>query len=107
MTITVKVLADGQLSSSKATLYTVPVLTKCYIKFLSVCNVAASQQAIQIFINPNGASRKIAHLSLAENEYARVVEKDETITLEAGDTIEGQSTNGSSVDYLITGAEEA
>lgn len=106
MTITVKVLADGQLPSAKGTLYTVPGSTKTYVKFFSVNNVSGIDQNVEIFLNVSGTSRKIAFATLTPNDGARIIDKDEAVTLEAGDLIEGLSTNATSVDYVITGAEE-
>ncbi len=107
MAISVKVLGQGQLANAKATLYTVPGATSAYVKFLSVCNVSALNQDIEILVNTAGTSRRIAFISLAPDQSARVIDKDEALTLEAGDLIEGFSTNATSVDYVITGAEEA
>lgn len=106
MTIAVKVLADGQLGNAKATLYTVPALTKAYVKFFSVMNVSAGTENVTIYVNTSGTSRKIVYATLGVDEGARIVDKDEAITLEAGDLIEGFSSNATSVDYVITGAEE-
>lgn len=107
MAITVKVLADGQLANAKATLYTVPGATVAYIKFLSVHNVSGGSENVEIFVNTSGTSRRIAYATLAANEGARVIDKDETLILDAGDLLEGRTTNATSVDYVITGAEEA
>jgi hypothetical protein len=105
-TITVKPLAQGQLSSVNAVLYTVPALTSAYVKFFSVNNVGSSSQIVQIFVN-TGTAIRICYLTLTPNQGGRVIDKDEALTLTAGNTIEGFSTNGSVVDYVITGAEEA
>lgn len=107
MTIAVKVLGNGQLPSSKGTLYTVPGSTKAFIKFLSVCNVGANTETITILVNATGTSRRIALVTLGPDESARVIDKDETLNLEAGDLLEGFSTHATSVDYVVTGAEEA
>ncbi len=106
MAITPKVLAEGQLPNSKTTLYTVPVSTKAYVRFISANNIGSAEEVVQFFVK-RGTSRRIGRYSLLANETARVLEQGEVITLEAGDIIEGQTTNATSVDYLITGAEEA
>lgn len=107
MAIAIKVLAQGQLANAKATLYTVPAVTSAYVKFFSVLNVAATAQNVEIFVNTAGTSRQIAYVTLAPNHSARIIDKDEALTLETGDLIEGLSTSATSVDYVITGAEEA
>lgn len=106
-TITPKVLAEGQLATTKGTLYTVPASTTAYVKFLSVFNTSATTQTVIIYAKPGAVSREIGRFVLAQNESARVIEKDEALTLDAGDLIEGQTTTASVVNFLITGAEEA
>ncbi|MBL0320557.1 MAG: hypothetical protein IPP74_14875 [Alphaproteobacteria bacterium] len=107
MTISVKVLAEGQLANAKGTLYTVPAATTSYVKFFSVYNAAATNQDVEIFVKAGSTSRQVAFISLAPRQSARVIDKDEALNLEAGDLIEGNSTDATSVDYVITGAEEA
>lgn len=99
-----KVLAEGQLSNVKTTLYTVPASKYALVKFFSCFNTGATQ-TILIYANISGTSRLIARAQLLSNEFARIIEKEETLTLEAGDFIEAESTNASVVDFLITGAE--
>lgn len=106
MTIAVKVLAQGQLPNVKGTLYTVPAATTAYVKFLSLNNTSGSSENTQILVNTAGTSRRIAYATLATNETARVVEKDEVIILETGDLLEGFTTTAAVVDYVVTGAEE-
>lgn len=106
MAISIKVLGDGQLGTSKATLYTVPASTSTYVKFMSVHNVGAGTENVEILLNVSGTSRRIAYVTLGANEGAQIVDKDGAISLEAGDLIEGLTTSGASVDYVITGAEE-
>jgi hypothetical protein len=98
-----KVLADGQLGSAKATLYTSPGSTKTYTKQMRVFSTGAGQTII-IYLNTSGTSRKFYQVVLEANECADVFA--EPIQLEAGDLIEGQSTTGATVDYVITGVQE-
>jgi len=92
-TITIKVLAQGQLPAVKTTLYTVPAATAAYVKFFSINNVSAVVQNVEILVNTAGTSRRISYTSLGPNEGARIIDKDEALTLEAGDIIEGLTTN--------------
>jgi hypothetical protein len=107
MAFTGQALADGQLPSTKGTLYTVPGATTAYIKFMSVFNTNAAQQTVIIYANVSGTSREIARFVLEQNEWARVIEKDEALVLEAADLIEAETTTATAVNYLITGVEEA
>lgn len=98
-----KVLADGQLPAAKGTLYTSPALTKTYTKQMRVFSTGAAQTII-IYLNVTGTSRKFYQVVLGADECADVF--DEPIQLEAGDLIEGQSSNAATVDYVITGVQE-
>lgn len=95
------VLAEGQLSNSKTTLYTVPASTQIAIQAASFCNTGAGNNTVIIYLKPGSTSRRISRVVLATNEQLIVSE----FTLEAGDIIEGQATNASEVDYVITGAK--
>ena len=106
MTITVKVLGEGQLLATKQSLYTVPAGSKGYVKFLSLYNTSSLLQEAHIFLKTAGISRQITRVELEPGGSARVVDKDEAITLEEGDIIEGYADRASEVDYVITGAEE-
>ena len=102
-TFTPKVLADGQLASTKSTLYTVPASTSAYIKEITFYNTNASSQTIALYVKPGATSRQIARYVLAQNEWAIF---DFSTVLETGDLIEASSTNATAVDYVITGLEE-
>lgn len=102
-TFSPKVLAEGQLASTKSTLYTVPGSTSAYIKQISFYNTNASSQTIALYVKPGATSRQIARYVLAQNEWAIF---DFSTVLETGDLIEASSSNATAVDYVITGLEE-
>lgn len=102
-----KVLADGQLGAAKATLYTCPVGTVTYVKFWSLKNTGTNDEDIALYVKRSGGtSRSIGSAVLEGGDFARVVDKDEVIVLSAGDELEGNATNASVVDYVISGTEE-
>ncbi len=102
-----KVFADGQLPASKAALYTVPIDRMAYVRFFSVANTASSgSETVKLYINASGTSRLIYSHSLAHSTTNWILAGGETIVLEGGDIIEGQTTTGSTVDYVICGVEE-
>ncbi len=108
MAFTGKALADGQLPSSKGTLYTVPGSTTTYVKWISVHNTSGSTtETVLIYVNTSGTSRVIARVVLLPNEHARILSDGEAFILEAADLIEGVSTNATTVDYFISGVQEA
>lgn len=103
MPIIPKVLAEGQLPASKGTLFT--ATTTVYLKYFRIANTSGSlSQTILIYIKPGSTSRRNARIVLVPNGSADVVDKDDAISLESGDTIEGETTNASTVDFIITGA---
>lgn len=106
MAFTAKVLAEGQLATSKGTLYTVPASTKAYIKFFNIFNTNAATQTVNIYLKPGSTSRQVIRLSLAQYESANLLDILGSFTLEAGDLIEADTTTGTAVDYVITGIEE-
>lgn len=107
MPITAKSLADGQLASTKGTLYTVPAATRSYVKFLFLHNTGATSETVLVYVKRSGSSsRVIGRGVLAGDESLAVIDKDATLTLSAGDVIEGETTTATTVDYVITGAEE-
>lgn len=105
MAITAASLADGQVANSKTTIYTSS--GKTYVKLLICDNVGASTEIVQVYVKRSGStSRRIAQVELLTDESARIIDKDDALVLSAGDVIEAETTNATSVDYLITGGTE-
>lgn len=104
-TFTAKLLAEGQLATSWAAIYTVPASTAAYIKDIWVFNTNAAAQTIEIRINGSGTGRKRTRLTLNINESADILEGN-GFTLEAGDSIEAQTTTATAVDYTVHGVQE-
>jgi hypothetical protein len=102
-TFTAKVLAEGQVASTKGTLYTVPASTKAYVKSITFYNTNAATQTLNVYLKPGATSRQIYRVSLAQ--YA-TYELTVPYLLEAADLIEADTTTGTAVDYVITGVEE-
>lgn len=99
-----KVLADGQLANAETVVYTVPASTTAFVKLIVWFNTAATSETVVWKIRPGATSRTLARTVLAQNETGRC---DDSFTLETGDTLRGQSTNATSVDYLVFGVEQA
>lgn len=108
MAITGKSLADGQVASTKGTIYTCPAATVTYVKWLSVHNTNTTAEDVIVYVKRSGStSRVIYRASLSQNETAYPVDKDAGLVLSTGDVIEAVTTTAAKVDYLIAGAEEA
>lgn len=107
MAFTAGSLADGQVAAAAAAIYTVPALTKGYLKTLALFNTnAASQTIILRIVRSGGTPRKWKRYVLAENESAEAIDPGASLELSAGDAITAESTNATSVDYAITGVLE-
>ena len=104
MTRTPKILADGQLPSSKGTLYTVPAATSVYLSKITIFNTNIVTQIVKLYINPSGTSRQLVYVKELE-QYETIIYNGGVI-LETGDLIEGETTTASAVDYLIMGVIE-
>ncbi len=101
-----KVMAEGQVASSKGTLYTVPASTTAYVRSASFHNTNAATQTLIVYAKPGATSRVIGYFTLAQYETAYLVTGADALVLETGDLIEAVTTTGSAVDYVITGLEE-
>jgi hypothetical protein len=103
MASTPKILADGQVAATSTTLYAVPALTQAIIRTVSFVNVSGSDQAVVFRIKKSGGtSRVFSRVVLATNEFAH---EEDIGTLDAGDSIEAETTNATSVDYSVMGVE--
>ncbi len=102
MAITASSLADGQVATTKGTIYTSSGIS--YIKSMLFHNSGASTETLELFIKRSGSSsRAIATVELAIGEY---MVWDDPISLSSSDVIEASTTSATSVDYTITGATE-
>lgn len=104
MAFAASVLADGQIASTKGTIYTVPGATTAYIYNLRICNTNATPQDVDVWVNTSGTSRQIGRFSLAQYESADVF--SQPFHLSAGDLIEADTITATAVDYVITGVLE-
>ena len=100
-------MADGQLPTSSAALYTVAASTTTWVKFFNLYNTNAAAQTILIYINVSGTDRLWRRVVLEQNESADLLDPGQSLQLEAADIIKGVTTTGSAVDYVITGVESA
>ncbi len=105
MTLAIKSLADGQLGTSKATLYTAGADIQTIVKKISYVNTSTSEVTVKFYFKASGGtSRQIDRAELGDR--GRGIMKDE-VTLEDGDVLEGEATIPSVVDYVISGVENS
>lgn len=103
-TFTPKVLADGQLATTKTVVFTATTAT--YVKSLTLFNDNAAEQTVLVYLKPGATSRKARRFVLTQNEHANAIDPGEIILLESGDEIEAQTTTASAVDFVLMGVEE-
>lgn len=103
MTISLKSLADGVLTTTKTALYTAGTSTQAVIDNITLVHTTSGDVTVKLyFLESGGTSRRIYRAELGDEEYGIMIYKK---TLEAGDAIEGEASSGSVVDYVISGYE--
>jgi len=105
MAFNIKLLAQGQLGTTKAALYTVPASTQAIIKAITLVNTNTAAVTVNLYVTRGTASRRIIPQNLNLG-VGYLLETDLPYTLEAGDIIEGDASVGAVVDYTIHGVEE-
>jgi hypothetical protein len=99
--ITIQILDQRQLPASKTTLYTVPTATSVIVRSISLVNTSGSGVPVVLyFTKAGGSSRRVISLTMAAGD---AVFDDTAYCLGAGDLIEGEAGNGTSIDSTITG----
>lgn len=102
-TLTPKLLANGQVPAAVAALYTVPAATRAVIRTVAFTHVAGGLQTVQLYVRKSaGTRRKFSRAVLDTDEFAH---EEDIGTLEAGDSIDAETTNAASVDYSVHGIE--
>ena len=103
---TVKSLGDGQLATSKGTLYTVPAGKQAVITKVSLVNTSGGAVKVNLYFKASGGtSRRIIPKDM-EIEGGGLAVMDDEQTMDAADIIEGDAAVGSSIDYTVSGVEQ-
>lgn len=103
MSTTPKILASGQVAAVKGTIFTATTTT--IVRLVTFVHVSGGTQDVVLYVKKSaGTSRVVSRAELEINEFAH---EEDIITLEAGDTLEAATTNATSVDFVVTGAEFA
>ena len=108
MTTAIKSLSDGQLASSKGTIYTAPAATQVIVQSITLVNSNSSAEAINIYFKASGGtSRRIIPKDTSLAASGKMQALDAPLTLEAADIIEGDTTTATKVDFVISGIENS
>jgi len=106
MAFTAASLADGQLASSPAGIYTATGV-KAIIKSVTLFNTDSSSRTIGVYITRSGGTRRqIAAIELAAGAGGNAVSSGGCIVLSSGDALEAEASAGSVVDFVVMGATE-
>lgn len=104
MGMNAKFLADGQLGTTEAALYTCPSGKVSYIKLITFGNNTSSTTVLKVFFRRgSGASRLVYCAELSQNQ---TVVFTGSLCLEAGDSVRGEAGAANTIDYTIFGVEQ-
>ena len=104
----IKALADGQLGTTKATLYSTSTDpdTQAIIERIKLTNTTSGMIKCNLyFLASGGTSRRIIPYDSELEAYAYF--KSDPEKLEAGDAIQGDANAASAIDYVISGIENS
>lgn len=102
----IKALADGQLGTSKATLYTTPASTQTIVRNITLVNTSSAVVKVNIYIQRDGSNSRRVWPKDMELQPRYLAVDDTVYTLEAADIIEGDASAGNVADYTLNGVEE-
>lgn len=106
MTSTIKSLANGQLATTKTTLYTCPASTYAIVKHVKLTNTTGAMVKCNLYFKASGGtSRRIIPYDLELEAYASF--KSDSETLEPADILEGDASANSAIDFVISGIENS
>lgn len=103
------ILADGQVSDSKAIIFEVgdsAVLdtTKALIEKIVVFNTVSTEQTVNLFVKKRfGVSRQLRQFTLQRHTGGEYLEPGETLPIDLGDEIEAETTTAGAVDFVVFG----
>lgn len=102
----IKSLADGQLGTTKSTLYTTPAATQAIVDKIKLTNTSSSMIKCNVYFKASGGtSRRIIPYDMELEAYASF--KSDPEKLEAADIIEGDASVATAIDYVISGIENS
>lgn len=106
MAFTAASLADGQLASSPAGIYTAAGV-KAIVKSVTLFNTDSSSRTVSVYITRSGGTRRqIAAIEIDAGAGDNAVPGGGCIVLSSGDALEAGASAGSVVDFVVMGATE-
>ncbi len=104
MAQTAKILAAGQLASSKGTLYTCPASTNTLLGKLVLHNTGGAVETFTVYTKLSGGTSRVnGGGEIPAGGFATV--DFERCAITASDLVEGFTTTATTVDYTLYGNE--
>ncbi len=109
------ILADGTIPSTRAAVFTVGDegpdfhtdvihFTKVNITKITLFNNISTVQTVILYVKKKfGELRKLRQYILKQNESAEYLEPGESMSLQAGDILEAETTTDDAVDFTVIG----
>jgi hypothetical protein len=101
-------LADGALSTTLTTLYTVPTTKKAWVTKMRFRNTGVSSRTltVQFFSSSTGTARSIwPDVPLDPGESTDLIAGEDLLGLATGNIIKASQDAGADIDYVISGEE--
>ncbi len=107
MPVAPKDLGQLVLSSSDQTIYTVPGLTTCTLRSITICNTTAAAVSVTVYKVPSGQVAGNAYALMRDLAVpARGLAIDDSVhVLEAGGTVVAHASADASLSIALDGAE--
>lgn len=103
MADSIKVLAQGDLSNSVGTLYTVTAAWMGVVKNIVLCNHDTVDRTVDFYVNGTADANRLCKTEPIKAGQRLIL--PETITLAATDTVRGNADSASKVSYNVFGIE--
>ena len=100
--VSIKSLADGQVATSKGTIYTAPTGKTAVVTNVKMVNTSSGPVKVNLYFKASGGTSRRIDLEIEGGGLAIM---DNEQTMEAGDIIEADATSGSTIDYSVNGVE--
>jgi len=106
MALTHKFLAKGQVAATPGTIYTAPAATTGFIKAVYFHNTSSSDETVKVYYDGTSAADRIFEGIISGKD---TLEWDVaySIILPTGDTLQAETTTGTTLNYIVFGAEDA
>lgn len=102
-----KKLGNANMGSTYSTLYTVPSLTRTYVKDINICNVTANKHYAYVHLVPSGGTADITNALVYNTELdgSTIYNWRGLAIMNEGDTIQVKADAADKLCVYISGAD--